>query len=96
MNSTSLMDKVELSLYSTLISVLSGIRQIKESERQVAGAAGAPVQILTPEASALVNPVQEKKFSIHWASIQQTLLAIVLWVVLGFAAGFLVGMLRVG
>ncbi len=96
MNSTSLMDKVELSLYSTLISVLSGIRQVKESGRQDKGSALLPAPDFPVDPSPLISPVQEMKFSISWESIQQTLLAILLWVVLGFAAGFLVGMLRVG
>ncbi len=96
MNSTSLMDKVELGLYSTLISVLSGVRQLKETRQQVSDAALSPLSNCAGEASPIANQASEMKLSISWDSIQQTLLTTLLWIVLGFAAGFLIGMLRVG
>ena len=45
--------------------------------------------------SMLVNEqYQERSLSVYWKSIQQVLLQLFLWVILGFAAGYLIGMIK--
>lgn len=96
MNSTTFLDRVEIQLYSSLISIMSGINRLKsppepglqfpDHEAPEINSALAGVQISAPM----------KMVSISWVKIQQVLLSLLLWVILGFAAGFLIGMIRPG
>jgi hypothetical protein len=40
------------------------------------------------------DQLQERSLLMSWESIQQALLSLLLWVILGFAAGFLIGMIK--
>jgi hypothetical protein len=89
-------NKVEILLYSTFISILSGINRLKAQELPISKTPRqldppyvvdtASVRIQEPGASA----------SIQSESIQQALLSLVLWIILGLAAGFLIGMIKNG
>jgi hypothetical protein len=93
MNYVKVIIKAEILLYSSLISIMSGINRLKEPERErpksftealpEANSALADVIASSPERSPWVN----------WQAIQQALLSLLLWTVLGVAAGFLFGML---
>lgn len=93
MNSTTLLNKAEIQLYSTLISIMSEINRFKS---QAEGILPAP----QPEqAGAQLNPanIQDRSFqkaiTLGWTGLQQAILAFLLWTILGFAAGFLLGMI---
>ena len=96
MSIASVINKAEIQLYSTLISVMSGINQLKTEDPQPAKSTleklpaveTAPVQIYEDLSSEPVPSI--------WSSIQQVFLSLLFWTVLGFAAGFLIGMLHAG
>jgi ABC-type nitrate/sulfonate/bicarbonate transport system permease component len=96
MNSNRLLNRAEIMLYSSLISVMSGMNGLK-----------AKVQHLTnlttrqPLDGAMVNGSAlrlsaGKTLEQAWKSLEQVLVAMLLWAILGFAAGFLIGMLQGG
>ena len=96
MNSTTFINKLEILLYSTLISVMSGINRLKVRDQNFSK---LPVQPITEANVDLVqtyDQLPEKKVSISWSSVQQAFLSLLLWVILGFAAGFLIGMVNIG
>ena len=96
MNSSHLQNKVGLAVYSTLISIMSRMSQLKGNDQQDAVSPVQPVSFDTVEDTPVVSPVPQRTLAISWASVQQTLLSLCLWIVLGFAAGFLIGMLQSG
>ncbi len=96
MSSSTIFNKAEIMLYSTLTSVLSGINHLIYHEQPI-----SPPQ----EKSSFQGIVDEghldlgatkRSFSISWESFQQAFLSLLLWVILGLAAGFLIGMIRGG
>ncbi len=96
MGIASVINKAEIQLYSTLISVMSGINQLKDPEPQIAKTVDhdiPPVEVLP---AVTFSDVSELPVTSRWQTIQQTLLSLVLWIILGFMAGFLIGMISAG
>ena len=94
MNSNTFSNRVEILLYSTLIAAMSGISHIRA---QIQHAVSIRVGHLS---DGVQNPAQVndhgevKSHFIFWNSVQEALVPLLLWVVLGFAAGYLIGMIR--
>jgi hypothetical protein len=93
MNANTFVNRFEIFIYSALISAMSGINHLRASildvlaiQRQSSphGETGSIQQI------DLAKP---RSFALSWESFKATLLTLFLWIVLGFAAGFLIGML---
>jgi ABC-type nitrate/sulfonate/bicarbonate transport system permease component len=96
MNYVKVINKAEILLYSSLISVMSGINQLKNpAQEQPKSISVAPLEVNSVQPDAIALSPQRTAW-INWASLQQTLLAVLLWTVLGLAAGFLLGMLLRG
>ncbi|MFZ2096562.1 MAG: hypothetical protein WAV05_07985 [Anaerolineales bacterium] len=96
MNSNTLLNRAEILMYSSLISVMSGINHIKSKILQ---APSLPTrQPLDGEAatSQSYRQVLSRSMTEVWKTIEQVLLSLLLWAILGFAAGFLMGMLQPG
>jgi hypothetical protein len=96
MNSESVVNKVELGFYSTLISILSGINRLIGVEQQISTPVPQPMPFLDDETTMLQSLVRPGTLTLRWQSFKQGILTLLLWVVLGFAAGFLIGMLQSG
>lgn len=96
MNYVKVINKAEILLYSTLISIMSGINQIKDQERVVSKLNQDEAPIINSVQANVLDLAPERSASIHWEAIQQAFLSLLLWTVLGLAAGFLIGMLKHG
>ena len=94
MNSNTFLNRAEILLYSTLISAMSGINHLRT---QIEHLTTIPVKH-SPDGDidpTLVNDqFKERSLLMHWKTIQQFLLQLLLWVILGFAAGYLIGMIK--
>jgi ABC-type nitrate/sulfonate/bicarbonate transport system permease component len=96
MNSNTLLNRAEILMYSSLISVMSGINHLKSKILQVPSLPRR--QPLDGEAatSQSYRQVLSRSMTEVWKTIEQVLLSLLLWAILGFAAGFLMGMLQPG
>ncbi len=96
MDSPAFVNKIGIALYSTITSILSGINHIVDRNTP---ASRTMIESATPEKIDLASiefSGAESTSSIRWESIQQALISLLLWVILGLAAGFLLGMIRGG
>jgi hypothetical protein len=94
MNSNTFLNRAEILLYSTLISAMSGINHIRT---QIEHLSTIPVQHSHEDENdptLVTDQYQGRSLSMKWKSVQQALLQLVLWVILGFAAGYLIGMIK--
>jgi hypothetical protein len=83
-------------MYSSLISVMSGINHVKLKIQQVTSLPNR--QPLEGEAATSLpyRPSLSRSLSVAFKTIEQVFLTLLLWAILGFAAGFLIGMLQPG
>lgn len=96
MNSTNFFNKAEIALYSTLISIMSGINQLKPHEKDMASYTKADISAAALAPTQVYVQPAGRNSAIDWEALQQSILTLLLWAVLGLAAGFLVGMIRPG
>lgn len=94
MNSNAFINRMEILLYSSLISVMSGINHIRAQIQQSTTMPIQPSSDTEAEPSQLNGDLEVRSLTKNWNSILEALLSIILWVVLGFAAGFLIGMIN--
>jgi len=94
MNSNTFLNRVEILLYSTLISAMSGINNLRA---QIQHLSTIPIQ---PQPDAEIDIIKfndqyhERSLFMRWKLLQQALVPLLLWVILGFAAGYLIGMIK--
>jgi hypothetical protein len=93
MNTGGILNRVEIMTYSILTSLMSGMERLR----------GLPHswQSLNPPTPAFESQVVIEKGLVHehslskvWSLIKDTVPPLFLWLVLGFAAGFLIGMVQ--
>jgi hypothetical protein len=94
METNSLVNRVEILFYSLLISVMSGINWLRAQVLPIPTEATQPAGEKVPECAALDEPARSPAHTIGWQSIQAVFAPLLLWAVLGFAAGFLLGMIK--
>lgn len=94
MNANAFLTRFKILLYSALTSVMSGIDQLRAKFQDVT-TIPAP-HSMTGESEQVVQNDQLTRgsLSLTWESIKVALLSLFLWIILGFAAGFLIGMLK--
>src|SRR4030043_2301892 len=94
MNSNTFFNRVEILLYSIVISVMTGLNQLRAQFQHLTS---IPIQH-SPNGEAgpteLNDHSRGRSLFVSWETIQQALLSLLLWVILGFAAGFLIGMIK--
>jgi hypothetical protein len=96
MNSTTFMTKAEILLYSSLTSAISGIDHLK-TQLQHIPIYSKPTFPEKNKASKEIGALDNVEAnSPSWETVQQILLSLLLWTILGFAAGFLMGMIKPG
>ena len=94
MDPNTLFNQVEIRIYSTLTYILSGINYIKASFQQLLMNINE-FSISDGDAKAGLDASPAKgSLLIKWESIKTVFLLLFLWMVLGFATGFLIGMIR--
>ena len=96
MSIASVINKAEIQLYSTLISVMSGINQLKTEDLQLGKSALEELPAVETALAQTYEDLSSEPVPSIWSSIQQVFLSLLFWTVLGFAAGFLIGMLHAG
>ena len=94
MNSNTFFNRVEILLYSSLISAMSGISHIRAQFQHFSSVSLHPSSDGETDPAQVMDHDQEKILFMSWNSIQQVLLPLLLWVILGFAAGYLIGMIK--
>lgn len=94
MNSNTFLNRIEILMYSSLISVMSGLSNLRAHFQQATDLVGQPTVIR--EVLPVIPRVQTKESSLSMSliSIREALLPLLLWIILGFAAGFLIGMIH--
>ena len=96
MKSLTLFNKLEILLYSTLISVMSGINHLKTQDQNISKSSVQPATEVSVDLAQTYDQLPERTVAVSWVSFQQSLLSLLMWVILGFAAGFLIGMINIG
>ena len=93
MNENTIINRFEIFFYSTLISALSGLNHLRAGVQEGTVVQG---QKYTQSVTADIQQIDQPNpgiFARSWESFKAALLLLFLWIVLGFAAGFLIGML---
>jgi len=94
LNSNAIFNRIEIIFYATLTACMSGVNR---SRVYIAHLVKIPDQVFVDEQvnSAPISNVEPvTNHGTPWTYISQALLPLAIWIVLGFAAGFLIGMLR--
>jgi hypothetical protein len=96
MNSNSLQNRLEIMVYSSLISLMSGMNRFKGKVQHLTSlTADQTMGSVVADRQAMDLPAS-RSLAQSWKALEQILAAMLLWAILGFAAGFLIGMLKVG
>ncbi len=94
MNSGALINRLKIAIYSTMTSAMSGFNHLKTKVNRSPDS----LDWLPVEGEALTSemdyPATQKKHWLSWETLKTSVLVLVLWLVLGFAAGFLIGMIK--
>jgi hypothetical protein len=96
MNSNAFFNRIEILLYSTLISAMSGINRLRARLQHAQALPAQPPADFEIETTERADPEKGNSLALTWNSIKEFLVTLLLWIVLGFAAGFLIGMIRPG
>jgi hypothetical protein len=96
MNYVKVINKAEILLYSSLISIMSGINRLRDPEQDLSADIAKEITRVNSIPADEIDPIPAKSAAINWQAVQQTVLGLVLWMTLGLAAGFLMGMLKHG
>jgi hypothetical protein len=94
MNTGGILNRVEIVAYSTLTSILSGINHLRGITGQSAASLNPPAQAVPEQQAREFPQVQKFSLSLIWYSIKEFVPPLFLWLVLGFAGGFLIGMVQ--
>jgi len=94
MNSSLILNRFAIALYSALTSMMSGINQLRA---RILDITTLPKSLVNEDETKVVQdvePIPQEATSSRWRSFQEALTSILLWAVLGFAAGYFIGMIR--
>jgi hypothetical protein len=94
MNSNAFFNRIEILLYSTLISAMSGINHLRAHIQHSTETPTLPSPAMDAEPSQINREIKVRSLSMSWNSFKEVLLTLLLWVILGFASGFLIGMIN--
>ena len=96
MNSNTVLNRIEILLYSSLISAMSGLANLRAHLQH---STDLPAQPKTNDDAEPTKPSDQGKarsLTLSLISIREALIPLFLWIILGFAAGFLIGMIHPG
>ena len=96
LNTNAFLNRVEIIFYSTIISCLSGINQIRTHADHIVNLPFQPTTDENTNSFQLTHEVPGSMLLSNWTTIRQALAPLLIWTILGFAAGFLIGMIRTG
>jgi hypothetical protein len=94
MDANAIFTRFEIFIYSTFTSALSGINHLR-SKVQGGSSIAAQSNSKSDFGQILLDDELKKgPFALTWQTVKAVLPPLFLWIILGFAAGFLIGMLR--
>lgn len=93
-NSNALLDRIEVLFFSILTSCMSGVNRIQGHSTRMVKIHQYPLNYEKSDNYRVTRDIPEKTHILIWASISQAIVTIVIWMILGFAAGFLIGMIK--
>ncbi len=96
MSSASFFNKIGITLYSAATSIMSGISHIINRDELAARTTGPTLSQSCNDAATVDFYVPDRTNSMQWETIKQAVVTFLLWVILGLAAGFLLGMIKGG
>ena len=96
MNSTTFMTKAEILLYSSLTSAISGFDHLKTHLQHIPSHPTHTISEKDKDSKEIGVLDTADANSQSWETVQQILISLFLWTILGFAAGFLLGMIKPG
>jgi len=94
MSLNSFLNRVEIIFYSTLTSLLSVANRFHPQEELQADLSFLPSTARDGSGFTEVQDTPDDPFIRIWKRLSQAILPIIIWMILGFAAGFLIGMIR--
>ncbi|GEM_PF-1361303 len=94
MNANTLVNRFEILFYTLLISIMSGLNRLRTRVLPITTMPTEATGETMPGQLLIDKPAQPQAYSITWDSIQAIFAPLLLWAVLGFAAGFLIGMIK--
>jgi hypothetical protein len=92
--SNALLDRIEVVFYSILTSCLSGVNCIQGHPTLTNKIRQYPIEYEEADTYLVTRDIPEKTPVVIWTSIGQAIVTIIIWMILGFAAGFLIGMIK--
>lgn len=93
-NSNAIINRVEIIYYSILTTCLSGVERIRDlNKRQIEG---SQKPISCEEQATFTNTTDyPQKIKIYrWLDFNQAIVPFMIWLILGFATGFLIGLIN--
>ena len=93
MESNSTTNHVKVFFYSIIISIMSWINRLRTRPEQMEIGTVQPYSGNGVSASTSIVGRSESIFKINWRNLSQVILSLTIWILMGFAAGFLIGML---
>jgi len=94
LNSNALLDRIEVVFFSILTYCLSGANHIQGNSTRTVKIQQYPSYYEEADPCLVTRDILEKKHVGIWSSISQAIVSIFIWMILGFAAGFLLGMIK--
>ncbi|HEX9091974.1 MAG TPA: hypothetical protein VF831_10815 [Anaerolineales bacterium] len=93
-NSNAYLNRIEIIFYSLLISCMNIVRRVQLISDPIESPSQ---QSLVEENFSFTNKVlPNQSLDNWWTRLQQAFITLIIWMVLGFAAGYLIGMIIPG
>ena len=93
-NSPNFLNRIGIFLFSTLISGMSAANRLRTHAESKLNEPAETSVIVETESQVVSDIAENVNQRITWTSISQAFIALTIWIVMGFAAGFLIGMIR--
>jgi hypothetical protein len=94
MNSNTFFNRVEILFLNTIISCLSGINRLRVYSQSVPTVSIEVSPTVKTRSLRLKKVSKSKSLSLWWDEIYQVLVPLLIWALLGLAAGFLIGLIK--
>jgi hypothetical protein len=93
MNPNAIFSRIEIFFYSILISCMSAVNRIRAhiDHSETIPVQGTPDEL---NSSKIIEETPERSLNFNLIYIWQSLIPLMIWMILGFAAGFLIGMIN--
>jgi hypothetical protein len=93
-NANAILDRIEVVFYSILTSCMSGVNRVQGQTNSIVKIHEYPPNFELADTNLGTRDIPEKTPIAIWTSISQAIVTIIIWMILGFAAGFLIGIIK--